>query len=521
MNIPAGLLMSKRALPWIVAATVAFIFCAHGRIDATLVDPFHEGEYLSTRLLFGAGFDPPLLIHGYMDYVPARLAELFFGADAVIAGTRLVNLTIGWLASFAFLGCLLQLARGRGEVLGTLLVGGATLFVINGAAVGVVDLHQGSPSVRDLFLFVELWLLLAAANRQGAACNVLAAIAGLVAGFGLFWAYNRGVTGLAALAAYICMRIYADRHAVVAAWPVGGALAGSLLCLLAEGADWSQHIANILYWQRNGHIWQLALSGKEIGRTAPLVLACTAILAGAAVIVWRFRHDTARRNRIIGLGTILPAAAFAYFGAFARIDVIHLNFMVPYLVLLGIACWTAATPLPRVLKWRETWRRNAPVLAVAAGLLIHDFSAGSQRTKAAVLGIAGNARLVLHGLPLDEQIAQARLYRSGEALRAGRGRCTYVFDGSAVLYHLSGRPSCSSIMIPHYTTGESEGAVIADMARARPPLVVGRSNLSNNWFDGQSLAQRLPRLHRWMTANYVPARSIEGIEIWRRRDLGN
>lgn len=194
------------ARDWSVLLIVAFCLAGFatlwGPITTPLVDPFHEGEYLSTRMLIGTGMPAPLMIHGSMDYVPANLAALVFGSDQLIAGTRLMNLLFAQFAAFAFFGALLTLARNRGEALMVMLIGMLVLFWVDERAQTIVALQQGSPATRDLALMAGLWALLAATATTGVKADRLAGLAGLIAGIGWAWAYNRGVILLAAIPVY-------------------------------------------------------------------------------------------------------------------------------------------------------------------------------------------------------------------------------------------------------------------------------------------------------------------------------
>lgn len=498
----------------LVAAILAVFTCGHAFIGSELADAFHEGEYLATRQLFGAGA-APLLIHGYMDYVPALIAEAVFGSSRLIAGTRLLNIIFGSLAGFAFLGCLLQLARGRSEMSGALLIGGVLLFSIHLSVGDVIGLHQSSPAIRDVFLLFELWYL-TASRPLDRRTDIFGAAAGLVSALGWFWAYNRGIAGIAALVAYGSLTLFVTRRWRPACWLGAGFAVGILACFAAEPAMFAQHVANMLYWQRNGDIWHIALSPMEVGRSAPLVLAGGAILALGAITLWRCSMDPERRHLAPRIGALLVAALLTYIAAFNRADVPHLIFFVPWMVLLAFACWCALTPEPPLSSWRTILRERFALHAALVGLLILNFSTSAHGTRAATLGIARNVLALIRGLPRDEEIAQDRLQLAANALRAGGSRCTYVFDSSAVLYHLSGFRPCSSIMIPHYIADENELRVIADLEAANPLLVIGRSNLPNNWLDGVSIAQRLPRLNHWLMRNYRFYRSVDGIEIWKK-----
>lgn len=511
----------RRAIAWLGIAALAILTSFHAPLAEQLADPFHEGEYLSTRLLFGPGTAPPLLIHGYMDYAPARMAQWLFGPDRVVAGTRLLNMALGTLAAFAFFGCLLQLPRNRSERLGAVLFGSAVLVGINARMGSVVALHQGSPAVRDVLLLAEVWCLLVAARGERNA-GLFAGVAGLIAGLGLFWAYNRGIAGVLALPAYGLATAYAGRGWRQTGWLAAGFAVGAVVCFAAEPVMWPRHMANILYWQRHGAIWHKPFGPFEIAQNLPFFLLGVAVLATGCHALWRCRHDPARAVRVVRLAVLLVVAGLAYQSSFNRADAVHLNFAVPALTLLAFAIWGALAPEPQQGDRRDgrraMLRANAPFAAILAGLLLIGTVPG--RSGFLVLALDGtrdNILALLHGLPRDTAITEPRLLAVARALRQGGGRCTYVFDNSGALYHLSGLPACSSVMLPVYAADEAEAWVIAQLADARPPLVVGRSDLWSDAIDRRGLADRTPALHQWLLANYHRERTIEGIELWRVR----
>ena len=515
MSAPARDPLRQRAVLWLVVVAVSILACCHVFVGTPLIDAFHEGEYISARLLFAGGHKAPLLIHGYMDYVPAMLAERLFGGDHVIAGTRLLSLALGAIAAIALFGCLLQMARGRAERLGALLIGTALLWICNLRLAGMVALLQGSPAVRDMALLFELWCLLAASAAPRRRSDLLAAGAGLIAGLGFFWAYNRGVLGLAGLAGYGLATQWVERRWRHVGAMAGGAIAGMLLAFAAEPATWPQHIANIFYWQQHGSIWHLRLNKFEWAHYLPFFAASALILLLGLHTIWRGRASADRAVHLPRLAMLLIVAALAYQSAFNRPDEPHLYFVVPWLALLGFAIWTARTPAPAERGWREVVRGERAMLVVAAALLLLDMSPGDRSSWPALLGLYDNMGALAHGLPGDRAIAAPRLQRVAAELRRGGGRCTYAFDNSGMLYHLAALPPCTAIMIPVYAAGPKEAQLIAELTAARPPLVIGRSTEWNDHIDDQPLDRRTPRLGRWLVANYRLECNFDGIEIWR------
>lgn len=494
-----------------------------GPIATPLVDPFHEGEYLSTSMLFSPGMEAPLLIHGVMDYLPATFAEALFGASHLIAGTRFINLLMAQLACFAFIGCLLALGRNRTHNLAALLIAFAVLFWINARAQTIVMLQQGSPSVRDLPLMVMLWVLVLAARGEGKRSDWLAGLTALLAGLCWAWSYNRGILMLAAVPAYAVGAWWDGRTRRHLGWLAGGLAAGLVVHFALEPRMWTQHFANALYWSRNQDVWSGPIPLSLTLRNMPFYLLGAAAIALGA---WAALKGWLSRGKGMAMAVLLPLGLVAlgsYVSIFNRPDPPHLMFAVPALVLLAFAAWTGLTtddadPRP-VAGWCTTLRNHAALLAGLLAILIVDLSAqtGSGTTRPVLQGLGRNMIALAKGLPEDTTTLEPRARKVVEALRAAGGDCTYVFDNSGAFYRLSNLKPCSSIMLPIYATRANETVIIADLERTRPPLVVGRSDYWTDSIDDKGLDERTPQLAAWLRRNYSLQTRIDGIELLQRK----
>lgn len=502
-----------------IAAALAGMFSLWGPITTQLVDPFHEGEYLSTRMLFGPGMAAPLLIHGSMDYVPADLARLLFGADRMVAGTRLVNLLFTALAGLAFLGTLVAIARTRSEQVAGLLLGAAVLFWINARAPTIVLLQQGSPGVRDLPLLAALWALVAATRLAGPWRERVTGLGALIAALGWSWAYNRGVFALALVPAFGLAALLAGEPRRVLVWLGGGFVLGLLIGLALEPGVWLQHFRNALYWQQNADVWHVPTPLSVTVRNLPFYGLALAVLGGGAFSLWTCWRQPARRRELPVLIALGVAAGGCFVTMFNYPDPVHLMFTVPFLALLGFAIWLLMVPSGAQQSWRQVLRGRAGLLVTIAAVLIVDFSGltGTGTMRPVVQGLGRNLIALARGLPRDEQIAEPRMVKVAAALRAGAGNCTYVFDNSGVFYHLSGLPACSSVMLPVYVTARDEAQIIANLERRAPPVVVGRSSYWTDHINDRSVAERTPGLNRWFEQHYAVAQVIDGVEIRRRK----
>lgn len=508
--VPHGTLrLPPEWLVLLVAGLIALVTACHAPLAAPLVDAFQEGEYLSTYLQFGHGLPPPLLIHGTIDYLPARAALALAGPDHLIAAVRLPNALLGFVASLLFLACLRAMPATRAGRLVATAMGCALLLLVNGRIGGVVELQQGAPAIRDLGLLAELWLLLRAERASDRAAGLLAALAGLVTGLALFWAYNRGIVGVVALGAWMVGAQARGWRPKAVVMPLQGLCIGIAIALAADPAMFAQHLRNIAYWQQNQAIWAKwpdflpdIIYAAEFGIG---VLALFAAFTASLVKGWRKHLNANGFSSLLMLGAV---AALLAFGTLNRLDSFHIRFALPFELLLAFRLALLWFPAP----WPTPTRTHAWIAAAVAIWLVVVVNPAQLASD-----FASNVAMVTHGLPADRALADPPLTAAAEVLRTGGGSCTYAFDNGGAIYHFAGLPPCSATPVPVYAAGGRQGEVIAELAHHRPPLVIATSAAWYAQIDGKPLAQRTPALHRWIFANYLPYRRVGGIEIWRAR----
>lgn len=506
-------LPSRRLPPeWLVlviAALVAVVTSLHAPLAAPLTDAFQEGEYLSTYLQFAPGLAPPLLIHGTIDYWPARAALALVGPDHLLVAVRLANALLGAAASLLLLAALRAIPVSRMGKLFATALGCAFLLLVNGRIVGVVELQQGAPAIRDLALLAEIYLLLRAERASPRAAGLLVALAGFVAGLGLFWAYNRGIVGIVALGAWMIGAQARGWHPKAIAMPLQGLCIGLAISLAAEPQMAAQHLTNILYWQQNQAIWAKRPDYlPEIVTALAFAAATLALFAAAATGLLRVWRKGLNANGIASLLMLGAVTLLLVYGTLNRLDSAHIRFAYPYQLLLALRL-TMLWPPPRIPALGGPRRVLVAGLAIWLLVFVNPVQLAS--------GVAANAALLARKLPTDRALATPQLAATADALHTGKGACTYAFDNGGAIYHLAGLPPCSATLVPVYAAPERQFQIIAELAARRPPLVIGGSDAWYAAIDGKELAQRTPALHRGLTEAYEPDRRIGGTEIWRLR----
>lgn len=466
-------------------------------LTAPLTDLFQEGEYLTPRLFAQTGH-LPLLIHGLIDVWPSEIAAWACGEEKVIHCTRSANAALTALASSLFAACAFAVRGAKSTLM--LAAGGAilTLLLINGQISVPIALQQGSPAIRDIVLLAELICL---SQRTGRTADLGMVAAGALAAAGVFWTYNRGLIGVVAILVGVlaCFAVGCRRQAVIG----GVAFAATLvLILLAFPVASGQHFANIVYWARHGDVWAYPDPvGRLRANASFYTLACLTLAVGA-LAAWRQRRSRDLPTTMV----LLVVAAMLLQQIHARDDSTHMLFVVPWLFLLALRAFGAT------LRARDARALGIVSLALAGGV-------GAVMVAPLYAGVVANREAVRTGRFQDSAIVPMATRQAAAMLRRAPGGCTYVLDNSQALYSLAGKLPCSRVIVPIYAQDEAETALIADLYRTRPAMIMG---LSQDWFsaiDGRPLASRTPRLAAWINAHYVVAGRVDArdVLVWRSR----
>ena len=282
---------------------------------------------------------------------------------------------------------------------------------------------------------------------------------------------------------FSCLVIGRRRGALIASAAFASAFA---LILLAFPDAVRQHVANIAYWARHSDIWAypdpLGRAGANAGFYS---MACLVLVAGG-LAAWRQRRTDGLSMTLV----LLVVAALIIQQIQARDDWTHLMFAVPWLFLLALRA------VGSLVRPGATHAIGAGSLSLACGI-------GAVMIVPLYAGLAANGREARAGLIHDKALLSQDTQQTAAMLRRAAGTCTYVIDNGMALYSLSGKPPCSRVIAPVYAQNEAETMLIADLARARPPMIMG---LSHEWYsmiDNRPLASRTPRLAAWIDAHYV------------------
>ena len=509
----------------IAAAILAIAAAAivHAPLASPVQDFFHEGEYLDYAGRLETGRHPfPMLIHGWLDLIPAQIAGIFCSETHLIFGTRFVNALFGGVAIGIYLVCAVLAVRPR-SALSWVAILPALLFVLLFGFEGesMVLFHQAAPAIRDVVLLASLALLLwtlrnpldEAASRTG---WPLIFASGAFAGLGPFWCYDRGVIW-AGIFTLTCFTLLMSRQtrpiglfgiggfvtAIESIWVFGplGGIAGSL--------------DNILYWLRYSTMWSsYPFSLQLLLQLLPVATFITVVLLlGFATLVnsWR-RQDFLRTVVLIPL--LLVQVGYLKIG-FNRPDTVHLAWaMLPTFLLLSVCLDDPIRTLH--CKSGAVGTRTAPFYPrMVLGFAVNACLSGAfclqhyARDEKLTANWSSSLRAIASQFNDDAMIPGA-VRPVIDVLRSSTASCTYVLTNEGMLYFWSRKPSCSRFAYPAYIAPAYQSEVASALAAREPDILVFDSNFWSARIDGRGLRQRTPELADWMEKRYPYAMRLDG-----------
>ncbi len=498
----------------VLAILFVLVVCFRVPIGTALLEGFHEGEYLSSRFYFGGIDISPIMIHGVMDVLPSMWAIDLFGLDRAASGTRVFNALFGVASCLIFIFLFSECSSNRLSR-GLLIVGGMVIITISYMRrEEIFKMQQGGPAIRDFFLLLVLALFFAASKFGPPARNFLAGIAGAVAGLFVFWSYNRGVAGVAAVACYAMILTICDRSIRNSRWPLAGLLLGLTVKWELNMEESAIHIRSIIYWQQHQGIWRMIETHwRVVGLTLVCVAAiCVAVVAAIYLLRGAIRQGARDRDPAV-LAALVGTASLVLVSSLNRLDMDHITMALPYATLAGAFGLSAVarSRFPSSPIVAPPQRRLVVLIIIIACLLV-SFQAWKSRD-----GIAPNLRLLSTGLPLDRRLVDADVLKVADILRESGGSCTYALDNRGLFNHLSGLPPCSAFLVPVYAAPDVEKALIDDIAKRNPNVIVFWSNYWSNSLNGIDQTQRTPLLFDWVKRNYEPLTQVGDIELVRRK----
>ncbi len=508
----------------IVLILVLTLTTLHVPLNRRADDAFREGAYL----MYGvsgqgnAAMAAPVALRGGIERVPAILARTFCEPDYQIVCVRKIGiaLTVGSVALYLLI---LTVIAGFGTLISVYagIPAIAVLITLNGSASSPADLFIGAPGAVDLGVLAILYIALRVARDSQDATERYSRRwlfgLGVVAGFGQFWAYDRGIVGLVLLVT----TMFGTSRLLPGTRPkrtiVSGLLLGlALSFLMGINRGFVANITAQVYWLQHSDIWWLHWTTPMMLVNGPAVLMVLLLLGLGFQIVQR-NIAIGETGEAFSLRLLMIATAFYMVQMLLRPDAQHIG------SVLAVAALLAAMVLSQIgLPWM--WGVTPRRILFIAVCMVFVTSIYGPRTVASLPDLWSRdfdaaPDSWYSRTPRDAELVPAGLKEAADMIKARGADCTYSFSNEGLLYLLASTPPCSRFAYPVYITQSQEPLVIAELEAAKPPIILAQSGAWSNAVDGLSLSDRTPQLAEWLKANYPGRKMLPGGYEIRMREV--
>lgn len=500
----------ERGIYFFLFIVAPIILALSAQVEAPLLDGFHEGEYLVAAAVIrdyylgNAVF--PILVHGAMDYVPALIAAMLAGQDHLIVWTRLLNTMVVAICWVSFMDIGRTLLRNHPQRYVLLGVFVAVFFVMTNAAdLDPIHRQQSFIGTRDFFLIVSIWSVVrAVACAQPFAVLGFHTLAGATAALSLYWSYDRGIIASVWLIALSVGFIYERRYKRVAVLLISYAAALLLVSETKILGTAGENLHNIAYWiKSSGDVWYMSLRAKALAIPGALALLTFAMLVMAYAVGWLLKN---RQHPAVPqvLGFLAIQAVFlTKLYSLPSFPTSHYFIWPAVILLVTIApelYWTRALNEQLTNFWRvgHGWSvatRGGRILCFALVALALSFFGNAVSFSAFTVRAAIRA-------PADMELLDTERY-AVEGISTDNVSCVLLWTNEGALsVYLNKRP-CTNYLYPVYISQAEEKAVLSELKKSPPGLIVYDSPYWSTAIFKRSMKERLPAIDQFINENYV------------------
>jgi hypothetical protein len=504
-----------------------------------LLDSFHYGEYFAslTSLVGGTSTFHPLVIHGALDYIPGLAMLHAFGDDSYFFPTWLLYRLLDLAAAILFLIVAFQATRHRPRPIVMLVA----LAIATPFYVGYRDVF--------LLLAIGLFLLIQAEHRR-LVHILLQASFGLVAAFGMYWSFDRGIAGAIGLGAASMFFAYQDRRYVVSiatfflAMLLAGYLfpgfalntyVGNVRFLVATSSDWSYGwklvpviltlLSLLLNILANWLLWSFTV-GSNRSRAH---VANAIFLSVLSIILFKIGTNRADEDHItwsLWVPLLICLYGFSFRQRAKREACLSITALVLLSAMLVVEAWYRFSELP----WPLAERLTLPILLAIApiltlGMLGAVAACHSRRAMTAARTVIsatllvpllaasyafssevakGDYRWVMYyqAVPSNSDMVPFGVRWVSQELVNHHANCVLDFTNSGVINGVTGLPACTRFTYLIYATQRYEDEIIAALRAQGPKAVVYSLSDWSYFIGGKPMPDRFPRLNKFLLENY-------------------
>ena len=533
----AILSVAKNRRVWVVAtgllltAWVVNVPFDQFKINETLIDSFHEGEYLGflpNFIQLKRPFVNTVLIHGWgMDVLPTWLGTLFVFNDNGIALTRLfvnVENVITGLGYFWILWELTGATKLKKYRIPTFLIS-CLLFCIFDGIFFKFDGRRGTFFILQLALTLRFFRLI---NVRPGQAKILGFILGASVPASFLYVYDRAIYFLAVYVFSLFLSLFLDKK-TAKIWLVSSWL-GLILSLgfIAAILGIEQVLAigsQVLYWGKYGrYISFIPLPPLEMTFTSQnfwlpmLIQTLVSVYLALDLIAenLKFRPFVQKNYWVL----LLLSASVVYMRiTLDRSDLGHAYhgaiptvFLVAYLIYIGFRDYLQ----PRLEQLQVNPIRQMIIAVIILGFIRSEPGFNFQTATNKIVKLPNRLSFS------DAQILKPDYLEALTVMRLeiDQQSCFFTLTSEGLWYYLFNKPACSKYSYLLYAKPvEAQKKVIQELEATRPDILLLTNEMwyQNPW-DGVLKSDSAALIYRDVLHKYRPHKLIDSHWFWKRSD---
>ncbi|MBE9144009.1 hypothetical protein [Planktothrix mougeotii] len=501
------------------------------RINSTLIDSFHEGEFLGflpNFLQLPKPFINTILIHGYgVDVLPSWLATNLATQDNGIALTRLfVNLenVITCLGYFWILWELINLAKINRNRLKIFVIS-CILFCVFDGIFYKFDGRRGTSFIIQLALTLRFFRIAETRTNQAQWLSILIG-ASIPSSF--FYIYDRAIYFIAVYLCASILSLFLSKKTTIL-WFRGsliGIIIVSILSLIILGFDQiNAIISQILYWGKYGrYISFIPLPPLELTWTSQNFWLSMFVQSGILVYLlldfknYEFKLRSFIQNNYLII-LLLTAASVYMRITLDRSDIGHAYhgalmtaFLGFYLICLGYKHKIE----PQLSQYNITPLQQILILLILTIIILTEPSFNL------VKGMEKFTQLPDALSTSDQKLLKPDYLEAWKTLKPeiDQQSCFYTLTSEGLWYYLFNKPSCSKygyVLYAKPTVAQQQ--VIQEINETKPNILLLTNELwyQNPW-DLVLKSESASLIYQNVLTTYRPYKTIQSHWFWKRNN---
>ncbi|MEL0590142.1 MAG: hypothetical protein U1V55_11205 [Planktothrix rubescens PR222] len=501
------------------------------RINSTLIDSFHEGEFLGflpNFIQLKQPFIDTVLIHGYgVDVLPSWLAKNLATQNNGIALTRLfVNLenVITCVGYFWILWELINLAEINKNKLKIFLIS-CIIFCVFDGIFYKFDGRRGTSFIIQLALTLRFFRI---AKTQPKQAQWLSVLIGASIPSSFFYIYDRAIYFIAVYLCASILSLFLDKKTTII-WLRGtliGIISVTIISIIFLGFEQiNAIISQVLYWGKYGrYISFIPLPPLELSSTSQTFWLSMFFQSGVLVyLILDFKNQELKLRPFVQKNTLIillltPASVYmritldrsdighAYHGALIT------TFLVIYLIYLGYKHQIE----PQLSQLNITPIQQSLTVLLLIVIIL------SEPGFNLVRGMEKITQLPTFLSTPDSKLLKPDYLEAWNTLKPEieQQSCFFTLTSEGLWYYLFDKPSCSKygyVLYAKPTVAQQQ--VIQQLNETKPNILLLTNEIwyQNPW-DEILKSESASLIYQNVLTTYRPYKTVESHWFWKRNN---